>query len=362
VEVKRLGIIGTGLIGASVGLAAKRAGVPLVEGYDFYDNVAEAARERGAVDQTAIAADELLADSELVVVAVPVIALGSVLREAVGAEVTVTDVGSTKSNLGEALTSPNFVGGHPVTGSEAHGPEHATADLFDGATWFLTPTAHTDPERYRLVHGFVSGLGATPVAIDPQAHDQLVAVTSHLPHALANLLVNQAGASRIEGHEPLAAAGGSLRDMTRVAGANPRIWVDIFLENTEALRGALGEHRRRLEQLEAALEARDAGFIARWIGEASGNRRRMLEQAFPDPGELHQLRVHVPDRPGVLAGITQALGAQRINIEDFELHHVSPERGGTLTLLVTGAGEAERAATLLESQGYGVVVSPVLGE
>ena len=361
-EVKRLGIIGTGLIGASVGLAAKRAGVPLVEGYDFYDNVAEAARERGAVDQTAIAADELLADSELVVVAVPVIALGSVLREAVGAEVTVTDVGSTKSNLGEALTSPNFVGGHPVTGSEAHGPEHATADLFDGATWFLTPTAHTDPERYRLVHGFVSGLGATPVAIDPQAHDQLVAVTSHLPHALANLLVNQAGASRIEGHEPLAAAGGSLRDMTRVAGANPQIWVDIFLENTEALRGALGEHRRRLEQLEAALEARDAGFIARWIGEASGNRRRMLEQAFPDPGELHQLRVHVPDRPGVLAGITQALGAQRINIEDFELHHVSPERGGTLTLLVTGAGEAERAATLLESQGYGVVVSPVLGE
>ena len=361
-EVKRLGIIGTGLIGASVGLAAKRAGVPLVEGYDFYDNVAEAARERGAVDQTAIAADELLADSELVVVAVPVIALGSVLREALGAEVTVTDVGSTKSNLGEALTSPNFVGGHPVTGSEAHGPEHATADLFDGATWFLTPTAHTDPERYRLVHGFVSGLGATPVAIDPQAHDQLVAVTSHLPHALANLLVNQAGASRIEGHEPLAAAGGSLRDMTRVAGANPRIWVDIFLENTEALRGALGEHRRRLEQLEAALEARDARFIARWIGEASGNRRRMLEQAFPDPGELHQLRVHVPDRPGVLAGITQALGAQRINIEDFELHHVSPERGGTLTLLVTGAGEAERAATLLESQGYGVVVSSVLGE
>ena len=361
-EVKRLGIIGTGLIGASVGLAAKRAGVPLVEGYDFYDNVAEAARERGAVDQTAIAADELLADSELVVVAVPVIALASVLREAVGAEVTVTDVGSTKSNLGEALTSPNFVGGHPVTGSEAHGPEHATADLFDGATWFLTPTAHTDPERYRLVHGFVSGLGATPVAIDPQAHDQLVAVTSHLPHALANLLVNQAGASRIEGHQPLAAAGGSLRDMTRVAGANPRIWVDIFLENTEALRGALGEHRRRLEQLAAALEARDAGFIARWIGEASGNRRRMLEQAFPDPGELHQLRVHVPDRPGVLAGITQALGAQRINIEDFELHHVSPERGGTLTLLVTGAGEAERAATLLESQGYGVVVSPVLGE
>ncbi|HSS80791.1 MAG TPA: prephenate dehydrogenase/arogenate dehydrogenase family protein [Gaiellaceae bacterium] len=361
-EVKRLGIIGTGLIGASVGLAAKRAGVEAVEGYDFYEHVREAALQRGAVDRTMTAADEVL-DADLVVVAVPVTSLRSVLTDALdSSDATITDVGSTKSNLGDTLTSPNFVGGHPVTGSEAHGPEHATADLFDGATWFLTPTAQTDPERYRLVHGFVSALGATPVAIDPQAHDQLVAVTSHLPHALANLLVNQAGAARVEGHEPLAAAGGSLRDMTRVAGANPRIWVDIFLENTEAVRGALSEHRRRLEQLEAALAARDAGFVARWIGEASENRRRMLEQAFPDPGELQQLRVHVPDRPGVLAGITQALGAQRINIEDFELHHVSPERGGTLTLLVTGEGEAERAAAVLESQGYGVVVSPVLAE
>jgi hypothetical protein len=86
----------------------------------------------------------------------------------------------------------------------------------------------------------------------------------------------------------------------------------------------------------------------------------MLEQAFPDPGELLQLRVHVPDRPGVLAGITQALGAQRINIEDFELHHVSPERGGTLTVLVTGEGEAQRAADILEAQGYGVVVTPAI--
>ena len=261
-----------------------------------------------------------------------------------------------------ARGSPRFVGGHPVCGSEARGAEHASAELFEGATWFLTPLAETDPARYRLVHGFVSSLGATPVAVDPQAHDRLVALTSHLPHALANLLVNQAGSGRIDGHEPLAAAGGSLRDMTRVAGANPRIWVDIFLENAGPLRDSLAEHRRRIEQLESALDAGDAGFLARWIGEAAGNRRRMLADAYADPGELQQLRVHVPDRPGVLAGITQALGAERINIEDFELHHVSPERGGTLTLLVAGEDEAHRAAALLEAQGYGVVVSAVLPE
>jgi prephenate dehydrogenase len=183
-----------------------------------------------------------------------------------------------------------------------------------------------------------------------------------LPHALANILLNQAGGSRIDGHEPLAAAGGSLRDMTRVAGANPRIWVDIFLDNADELSAALAEHRRRIEQLEAALAAGDAGFLARWIAEAAGNKRNMLSGAYEEPGELQRLRVHVPDRPGVLAGITQALGAERINIEDFELQHMSRERGGTLTLLVAGESEAARAGVILEAQGYGVTISPVLDE
>ena len=364
-DVKGLGIIGTGLIGASVGLAAKRAGVECVAGCDFNEAALEAAHARGAIDEIRSDADELVADGlDLVVVAVPVLALQTTLSQVLQGDwdCAVTDVGSTKANLAATIQDPRFVGGHPVTGSEAHGPEHGTADLFDGATWFLTPTTRSDPKRYRLVHGFVSALGATPVAIDPDAHDRLVSITSHLPHALANVLVNQAGAGRVEGHDPLAAAGGSLRDMTRVAGANPRIWVDIFLENAGPLQESLAEHRRRIEQLEAALSAGDAGFLGRWIAEASGNRRRMLGGAYPDAGELHQLRVHVPDRPGVLAGITQALGAERINIEDFELHHVSPDRGGTLTLLVGGEEEAQRAAALLEAQGYGVVASPVLAE
>jgi prephenate dehydrogenase len=359
----RLALVGTGLIGASVGLAAKRRGAT-VAGFDADSGIAVLAAEHGAVDEVAGTIREALAGADLAVVAVPVGDLAGEVRtvlEASDDNCTVTDVGSTKAAVcAAAAGSPRFVGGHPVCGSEARGPEHASADLFDGATWFLSPLAQTDPERYRLVHGFVGDLGATPVAVDPSAHDRLVALTSHLPHVIANVLVNQAGATRIDGHEPLSSAGGSLRDMTRVAGANPRIWVDIFLENAGALRTALADHRRGLEQVEAALESGDAGFLARWIGEAALNRRGMISEAYGDPGELHRLRVHVPDRPGVLAGITQALGAERINIEDFELQHVSPERGGTLTVLVSGAAEAERAAALLEAQGYGVVVSPAV--
>jgi prephenate dehydrogenase len=357
-----LALVGTGLMGASVGLAAKRAGVDWVGGYDSDEAAAAAARERDAVDDVGTLAD-VLAEAELAVVAAPVAVLPSLVEDVLARapeSCTVTDVGSTKDwSLG---LPERFVGGHPVCGREARGPAHATADLFDGATWFLTPVTGTDPDRYRLVHGFVVSLGAVPVAIDPRAHDRLVALTSHLPHALANLLVNQAGASRVEGHDPLSAAGGSLRDMTRVAGANPRIWVDIFLDNGPELVDALSEHRRRVEQLEQALSARDGGYLARWIAEASENRRRVLAEAYPDPGELQRVIVNVPDRPGVLAGITQALGAERINIEDFELRHFSPERGGVLTMLVSGEAEAERAAALLEAQGYGVSIEPVLAE
>jgi prephenate dehydrogenase len=363
---RSLAIVGTGLIGASVGLAAKRIGVPRITGFDPDEHALAVAAERGAVDEPSGTLRDALAGAELAVVAAPVTQLGpqvaAVLAESAD-ETTVTDVGSTKQGVVAAAPgSARFIGGHPVCGSEARGPEHARAELFEGATWFLTPVAETDPQRYRLLHAFVAELGATPVAVDAQAHDRLVALTSHVPHVLANVLVNQAGASRIEGHDPLAAAGGSLRDMTRVAGANPRIWVDIFLDNSAAVREALAAHRRRIEQVEAALEAGDAGFLARWIGEAAGNRRRMLEQAYEKPGELQRLRVHVPDRPGVLAGITQALGAERINLEDFEMQHYSPERGGVFTFLVTGSEDAARAQALLEGQGYSVVVSAVLDE
>jgi prephenate dehydrogenase len=360
----RLAVVGTGLIGASAALAARRAGeADPVVGWDEDSEILAAAAARDAVEPAGSLGDALR-DAELALVAVPVAELPGVVQavlDAAPASCTVTDVGSTKGAVCAAVgEDPRFVGGHPICGAEARGPGSASADLFEGATWFLTPLAATEPQRYRAAHAFAVALGARPVAIDPDAHDRLVAVTSHLPHALANVLLNQAGSARVEGHDPLAAAGGSLRDMTRIAGANPRIWVDIFLENRDELRDALGEHRRRVEQLESALASGDAGFLARWIGEASGNRRRMLETAYEDAGALHRLRVHVPDRPGVLAGIFQALGAERINVSDFELEHLSPDRGGTLTVLVTGEDDAAQAASLLESQGYGVVVAPAI--
>jgi len=362
--VTRLTIVGTGLIGASLGLAARGRGVE-VAGWDPDREALAAAVERGAVEAAESLA-QAVADAELVVVAAPVASLPGEVAAVLGAtgeETTVSDVGSTKTSVVAAAGgSPRFIGGHPIAGKEAHGAEHASAGLFEGATWFLTPTADTSPARYKLLHRFVVDLGAFPHAIEPSAHDELVALTSHLPHVLANVVVNQAGATQVEGHDPLENPGGSLRDMTRIAGANPRLWREIFLDNADAVRAGLAEHRRRIEEVERALERRDDEFIGRWIGEAAANRRRMLEVAYGDAGALQRVQIHVADRPNVLAEVTHAFGAARIDIRDFELDHVSAEQGGTLTVIVSGEDEAARAQALLESQGWSCVVSAVLDE
>jgi prephenate dehydrogenase len=152
---------------------------------------------------------------------------------------------------------------------------------------------------------------------------------------------------------PLAHAGASLREMTRVAGANPRVWADIFLGNADEIAAALAGFRAGLDELERALSAGDREAVEASIGAAAETRERMLAYAYrTEAAQLQRIRVRVPDRPGVLAQITQILGAAGINIEDFELRHVSPEYGGVLVILVTGTDSAERARSLLRREGY----------
>jgi prephenate dehydrogenase len=359
-------VVGLGLIGGSLALAARAQGA-VVTATDTDPDAGRTGLEREAIDRFDPELAGALAGANLAFVCGPVAELGLLCEQvldAAPAGCVVSDVGSTKGRLMARVgRNPRFVGGHPVCGSEARGVAHARAELFQDATWFLTPVAETDPAAHRRLHTFASSLGARPVAIDPGAHDRLVALTSHLPHALANVLVNQAGAGKVDGHDPLSAVGGSFRDMTRVAGANPRIWVDIFLDNREAVLDGLRDHTRRVDDLTRALEREDAGFVARWIAEASGHRRRLLEEAYPArPEELYRVRVHVPDRPGVLSGITQALGAHGINIEDFELHHMSADRGGTVVVTIAGEAEAERAVELLDALGYGAIAVPAVDD
>jgi prephenate dehydrogenase len=351
--IERLAIIGTGLVGTSVALAARRAGVACA-GFDVDSDVLAEASGLGAV-RSAASPEAAIADAELVVVAVPVGSAATVVREALaaaGPDVAVTDVSSTKRGLA-AIDDPRFVPGHPVAGGASGGPRRASADLFDGATWFLTPTSATDPARVARVERFVEALGAAAVRTDAAAHDRLLALTSHLPHALANLLMLRVAEAAADDDAPLAHAGASLREMTRVAGANPAVWADIFLENADEIAAALDGFRGAADALERALRGGDRAAVESSIGAAAEARERMLSFAYrTEAAQLNRIRVRVPDRPGVLARITQLLGAAAINIEDFELRHVSPEYGGVLVILVAGADNAALARSLLRREGY----------
>jgi prephenate dehydrogenase len=289
------------------------------------------------------------------VVAVPVGAAPGVVQdalEAAGPDTVVTDVASTKRSLA-ALKDPRFVPGHPVAGGATGGPARAAADLFDAATWFLTPTQASSAESVRLVERFVASLGATAVRTDPEAHDRLLALTSHLPHALANLLMLRVAEAAAEDEAPLAFAGASLREMTRLAGANAAVWSDIFLGNADEIAAALVGLRGSLDELEQALRSEDRKRIEATIATAAAARERLESFAYRTaPAQLNRIRIRVPDRPGVLARITQILGAAQINLEDFELRHVSPEYGGVLVILVAGADNAARARELLRREGY----------
>jgi len=255
-----------------------------------------------------------------------------------------------KRALAAAFDDHRLVPGHPLAGGASGGPARAAADLFDGATWFLTPLPASDAARVELVERFVGTLGARAVRLDPETHDRLLALTSHLPHALANLLMQDVAAS---GDEALGYAGASLREMTRVAGANPIVWADIFVENGDLIADALTTHREALGDVERALRTGDRAFFEQWITQAAEARNRMLEYAYRTEARmLNRIRIRIPDKPGVIARITQSLGAAGINIEDFELRHVSPEYGGVLVILVSGADNAELARTLLRREGY----------
>jgi prephenate dehydrogenase len=351
--VERLAVVGTGLIGTSVALAAGRTHARC-QGFDADPGVLRGAVARGAVEPTH-SLDEAVADAELVVVAVPVGAAPDVVREvldAAGPDAVVTDVASTKRPLA-SVEDPRFVPGHPVAGGATGGPARATADLFDEATWFLAPTGASSPRSVELVERFVASLGARTVRTDAAAHDRLLALTSHLPHALANLLMLRVAEAAAEDDAPLAFAGASLREMTRLAGANAAVWSDIFLGNADEIAAALAGLRASLDELEQALHAGDREGIEGTIATAAAAREQLESFAYRTaPAELNRIRIRIPDQPGVLARITQILGAAQINLEDFELRHVSPEYGGVLVILVAGADNAERARDLLRREGY----------
>ena len=345
-------IVGTGLIGGSAGMAARRRLGVHVRGTG---RNAPLGVQLGALDEACGDLASVLADADVAIVCAPVDVLPQVTRDVLAAApagCAVTDVGSTKQGVvAAAAGDERFVGGHPLAGAEVAGVQHAREDLFDGATWYLTPQPTTSGVMFERVHKLLTGIGARPEIVDPVDHDRTMAAVSHLPHVLANVLVAQVAG--VLGGERMPATGPSFRDATRVAGANPELWTGIYRGNREALIDAVDGTLARLREIRAALDADDGAALLAWQSDAADNRKALLEAGLAG-GPVTELRAAVPNRPGVIAEIALTLGRDGINITDMALAP-SPDNSSGVVSLWVAAGQAAAATDLIA--GLGIPVS-----
>ncbi len=342
----RVHVVGLGLIGASVALAARERLDAEVTGEDPDPAAIATALERGAIDRTGTPVD-----AGVVVVAAPVAQLPAAVRAALTdapADAVVCDVGSTKAALVKAVTDERFVGSHPLAGSEQRGGGAARADLLAGAPWYLVPGERSSGVAFERLHRFVTALGSRPVTIDADEHDRTMAAVSHLPHVLANVLVAQA-AEALSG-DGLPAVGPGFRDAARTAGANPSLWAQIYAANADALDEQLEQAIARLQRVRATL--RDPQALEAWQAAAAGQRAALLE-APEAGGPLRELAVRVPNAPGVVARIALALGRAQIDIADMSLRPSPDRRDGEVRLWVAAA-DAERARRTIDAEGHTV--------
>ncbi len=348
----KVAVLGVGLIGGSVGLAARayQEGAEVI-GFGRSAERLDKAVALGAIDRAAGSLEEAVQGADVCFCCAPVGALPEQVAAALAAapaDCVVTDVGSVKRGLVERFADERFVGGHPIAGAETAGVDHARGELFQGAVWYLTPSATSSGILYERLHRLVVALGAHPAAIDAESHDRLLAAVSHLPHVMANVLVSQAA-----GRGELPRVGPSFRDATRVAGANSAIWADIYVANREAIADEVEATAERLRYAAEILRGGGAEAITAWNEQAASDRRRLLESESAE-GAVHELRLTVPNRPGIVAQVALALGKAGVNIVDLALAPASDMRTGAMTLWIAGEVQAGRARELIGDLGFPV--------
>lgn len=276
-------IVGVGLIGGSFGIAIReRKLAKQVVGAVRRQETINAAFQKGAVDNATTNLEEAARGADLILLAPPVGQMKSLCEELlpiIKAGAIVTDVGSTKAEVVAQCapifgTKAHFIGGHPMAGSERTGVEYAKGSLFEKAIWILTPTHSTPAPELEKLKAFVAALGATPIILDPQTHDQLLAVTSHIPHITAAALVRLFNQTH-DNHEVVAQLiAGGWRDSTRVAAGSPEMWRDICLANAEPITENLDVLILELQNLRNLLQEKNEDEMRDWFNDAALTRRR----------------------------------------------------------------------------------------
>lgn len=356
-------VVGTGLLGASVGLGLVGTGATVTLA-DPSPTALALARDLGA-GRVAVPGD----CPDLIVVAAPPDVTAAVVATELAAhpDATVTDVASVKAGVARELTAlgadlHRYVGGHPMAGRERSGPVAARGDLFLGRPWVVCPTPKSEPARIETVQRLAQALGAVPVTMNAPEHDAAVALVSHLPQVAASLV---AARLRRAPDESVALAGQGVRDVTRIAGSDPVLWAQILSANAEPVAGLLRQLRSDLDGVIEALGAlaeEDGvgqvtgarGVVARLVADGNAGRDRIPGKHGGLPARYAVLTVVIPDRPGALARLFADIETAGINVEELALEHAPGRAVGLLEVSVLPAA-GEPLVSALTAAGWHVV-------
>ena len=350
----RVALIGIGLIGSSIARVMRRDGLAgSIVACARSDATLNAVQRLKLADKVTKDAAEAARDADLVMICTPVSTYGVIaetIAHALKPGAIVTDVGSVKAAIAGSIEDPRFVAGHPMAGSEQDGLDGAAAHLFSGAMWVLCPTSTTDDTVFATIRDVVKSMGANPIAIPADRHDQLVAVISHVPHLTAATLMRLADGRATEERALLRLAAGGFRDMTRIAAGHPAIWPDICVQNADPIVDALDELISELSAIRDVVSERDrAALLARL--ESARVARRNLPTTIPSTEAMSEMRVPVLDRQGELAAIATLAADLDVNIYDLEIAHSAEGPRGVVVLVVETA-TTERLQGGLMALGY----------
>ncbi len=357
----RLAVIGLGLIGGSVALALKESGlVAEVIGYDVEHTSVEKAAQIGAIDCSGESVEEAVAEADVVFLCTPIpiiLDLLPLVGAAIKPGTLVTDVGSTKCIImqrgRECLPkSADFIGGHPMAGSEKGGIGVADPYLFENAIYVLTPDPDSSPQAVGLMERLAKAMGARPAIMSSIRHDQVVAGVSHLPHLVASTLAGTVAHMSETEKMMVELAAGGLRDTTRVAAGDAKLWNGILMSNREPVLGAIERFEAVLGQIRVAIQSSDDEALTNALNAAAVFRKGLPQTARGLLSSSFELTVRVVDEPGMLSKITTLLSQVGVNIMDIEILHIREGEGGALRLAVASRECLASALRVLHANGY----------
>lgn len=358
-SVKRIGIIGLGLIGGSIARALKRNDKDyIIKAWDRDKKNLELGLSEKVIDEHTISLNEDFLDCDVIFLCIPVYAMRDILNEllsGISPDCVLTDVGSTKSDvvdlINEMKVKNPFIGGHPLAGSEKSGFTASRANLFENAYYCLTPSENTGKDSLEMLRDIVIDLGAIPIEMTPAEHDRVTAAISHVPHVIAASLVNLIDELDSPDNIMKTISAGGFKDLTRIASSSPSLWAGICLSNRDKILETIESFIERLKCFEEDLKIKNKESIeeffssARDIRNALSERRSIFQKTY-------SILVDVDDKPGIIALIASALANENINIKNIGILNSRETEEGALEIQVESEESRHRSIETLTRLGY----------